>query len=146
MPAPSGEATRPAWAERERTDLAQAADEHLVSVLAAMAGHAARAHPDQARAVQALVADRSRVLVVQATGWGKSAVYWAATRALRASGDGPTIVVSPLLALMRDQIAAAARAGLRAGTVNSTNVEDWSDVMGDVRSGRTDVLLISPER
>jgi ATP-dependent DNA helicase RecQ len=65
---------------------------------------------------------------------------------LRAAGHGPTIVVSPLLALMRDQIAAADRAGLRAATVNSTNVEEWSGVMDSVRSGRTDVLLISPER
>src|SRR3954466_14419801 len=91
MPAPSGEATRPAWAERERADLAQIADEHLVSVLAAMAGDAARAHADQARAVEALVADQARVLVVQATGWGKSAVYWAATSAIPALGGGPTL-------------------------------------------------------
>ena len=83
---------------------------------------------------------------MQATGWGKSAVYWAATSALRAGGGGYTIVVSPLLALMRDQIAAARRAGLRAATVNSTNVDEWSDVLNDVRAGTTDVLLISPER
>ena len=86
------------------------------------------------------------MLVVQATGWGKSAVYWAATAALRAQGAGPTLVVSPLLALMRDQIAAAERAGLRAGTVNSTNLDEWDAVLGDVRGGRLDVLLISPER
>ena len=86
------------------------------------------------------------MLVVQATGWGKSAVYWAATAALRAAGAGPTLVVSPLLALMRDQIAAAARAGLRAATVNSTNVDEWDEVLADVRAGRIDVLLISPER
>jgi hypothetical protein len=52
--------------------------------------------------------------VVQATGWGKSAVYTAATAAtaaLRELGVGPTLVVSPLLALMRDQIAAASRPG-----------------------------------
>ena len=102
--------------------------------------------PDQRVAVRALVDDRARVLVVQATGWGKSAVYWAATRALRAAGEGYTIVVSPLLALMRDQIAAAGRAGLVAATVNSTNVEDWSDVLDGVRGGSVDVLLISPER
>ena len=83
-----------------------------------------------------LVDHRRRVLVVQATGWGKSAVYWAATAALRSHGAGPTLVVSPLLALMRDQIAAAERAGLRAATVNSTNVDDWAPVLGDLRAGR----------
>jgi ATP-dependent DNA helicase RecQ len=87
-----------------------------------------------------------RVLIVLATGRGRSAVYWAATAALRGKGAGPTLVVSPLLALMRDQIAAAERAGLRAATVNSTNVEEWGEVLAVLRSGQTDVLLISPER
>ena len=72
------------------------------------------ARGDQVAAVGAIVQPAARVLVVQATGWGKSAVYWAATSALRAAGAGPTLVVSPLLALMRDQVAAAERAGLRA--------------------------------
>ena len=118
----------------------------LERVIAAMAGPDAYPRPDQARAVEHLVDGRRRVLVVQATGWGKSAVYWAATAALRSTGAGPTLVVSPLLALMRDQIAAAERAGLRAATVNSTNVEEWGDVLAALRSGQTDVLLISPER
>ena len=99
------------------------ADTHLRRVLAAMAGPAARPREDQTAAVAALVEQQARVLVVQATGWGKSAVYWAATSALRASGRGPTLIVSPLLALMRDQVdAAATQAGLRAATVNSTNL------------------------
>src|SRR5918998_947893 len=118
----------------------------LERVVRAMAGPDAAPRPDQLTAVEELVDHRRRVLVVQATGWGKSAVYWAATAALRDSGAGPTLVVSPLLALMRDQIAAAGRAGLRAATVNSTNVDDWDEVMGDVRAGRIDVLLVSPER
>ncbi len=122
------------------------ADLHLERTIVAMAGVGAVPRDDQRTAVRALVDDRSRVLVVQATGWGKSAVYWAATRALRAGGAGCTLVVSPLLALMRDQIAAAERAGLRAATVNSTNVDDWSTVMDNVRTGVIDVLLISPER
>src|SRR5215213_4310058 len=146
MPAPRGEATRPVWAERERADLAQVADEHLVSVLAAMAGDAARAHEDQARAVDALVVDQARVLVVQATGWGKSAVYWAATSAIRSLGGGPTLVVSPLLALMRDQIAAAERAGLRAATINSTNIDEWDATLAALEEGSVDLLLVSPER
>jgi ATP-dependent DNA helicase RecQ len=86
------------------------------------------------------------VLVVQATGWGKSAVYWAATAIRRAENAGPTLVVSPLLSLMRDQVAAAGRAGLRAATLNSTNIDAWSSIEHDLRSGEIDVLLVSPER
>jgi len=108
----------------------------LERVIAAMAGPDARPRPDQARAVERLAEGRRRVLVVQATGWGKSAVYWAATAALRTKGAGPTLVVSPLLALMRDQIAAAERAGLRAATVNSTNVEEWGEVLAALDPGR----------
>jgi ATP-dependent DNA helicase RecQ len=122
------------------------ADLHLRQVLAAMAGPAARPRDDQTAAVAALVEQRARVLVVQATGWGKSAVYWAATSALRAAGKGPTLIVSPLLALMRDQVSAAAQAGLRAATVNSTNLDDWDAVFDDIANDRLDVLLVSPER
>jgi ATP-dependent DNA helicase RecQ len=146
MSGPSTEAAHPAWAAPERAHLAQVAGEHLATVLAAMAGDAARAHPDQARAVDALVADQARVLVVQATGWGKSAVYWAATSAIRSLGGGPTLVVSPLLALMRDQLTVAERAGLRAVTINSTNVDDWDRILADIDAGTVDVLLVSPER
>ena len=92
-----------------------ATEETLRRIITAMAGPEAEPRPDQAQAVYELVEGRRRVLVVQATGWGKSAVYWAATAALREQGAGPTLVVSPLLALMRDQIAAAARAGLQRG-------------------------------
>ncbi|KQP38793.1 DEAD/DEAH box helicase [Pseudorhodoferax sp. Leaf274] len=122
------------------------ADTHLRQVLAAMAGPAAHPRDDQTAAVAALVEHHARVLVVQATGWGKSAVYWAATSALRASGKGPTLIVSPLLALMRDQVDAAARAGLRAATINSTNLDDWDTVFADIADDRLDVLLVSPER
>lgn len=111
-----------------------------------MAGPAARPREDQTAAVAALVEQRARVLVVQATGWGKSAVYWAATSALRAAGKGPTLIVSPLLALMRDQVAAAAKAGVRAATVNSTNLDDWDAVFDDIAGDRLDALLVSPER
>ncbi len=122
------------------------ADTHLRQVLAAMAGPAARPRDDQTAAVAALVERHARVLVVQATGWGKSAVYWAATSALRATGKGPTLIVSPLLALMRDQVDAAARGGLRAATINSTNLDDWDAVFADIAADRLDVLLVSPER
>ncbi|MET1005097.1 MAG: DEAD/DEAH box helicase [Propionibacteriaceae bacterium] len=123
-----------------------AAAQHLARIISAVAGPDARPRPDQIAAVEALVEQRRRVLVVQATGWGKSAVYWGATAALRATGAGATLVVSPLLALMRDQIAAAERAGLRAATINSTNLDQWSAVQRDLREGLIDVLLISPER
>ncbi|WP_420120282.1 RecQ family ATP-dependent DNA helicase [Nakamurella sp.] len=118
----------------------------LARVIATVAGPQARPRADQTHAVEELVERRRRVLVVQATGWGKSAVYWGATAALRERGSGPTLVVSPLLALMRDQIAAAERAGLRAATINSTNIDDWAAVLDDLRADRLDLLLVSPER
>ena len=126
--------------------LALTSEDALRRTIAAMAGPDASPREDQLRAVAELVDHRRRVLVVQATGWGKSAVYWAATTALRSHGGGPTLVVSPLLALMRDQIAAAERAGLRAATINSTNIDEWDPVLADLQEGLIDVLLISPER
>ncbi len=101
---------------------------------------------DQWAAIEALVVERRRSLVVQRTGWGKSAVYFVATLLLRAEGAGPTVIVSPLLALMRNQIAAAERAGIRAVTINSTNIEQWEEIQTAVRAGEVDVLLVSPER
>jgi ATP-dependent DNA helicase RecQ len=115
-------------------------------VITAMAGPDAELRDDQRTAIAALCEPAARVLVVQATGWGKSAVYWAATAVRRSEGAGPTLVVSPLLSLMRDQVAAAGRAGLRAATLNSSNIDDWSGVEADLRSGELDVLLVSPER
>jgi ATP-dependent DNA helicase RecQ len=115
-------------------------------LLATLAGPDARLRDDQARAIHALVDERHRVLVVQRTGWGKSAVYFIATRLLRDAGAGPTLIVSPLLALMRDQLAAAGRMGLRAATINSTNVDDWAAVEAEVAAGDVDLLLVSPER
>jgi ATP-dependent DNA helicase RecQ len=101
---------------------------------------------DQLEAIWDVVADRARVLCVQRTGWGKSAVYFVATALLREAGAGPTLIVSPLLALMRNQIAAAERLGLRAHTVNSTNQDEWEDVRRMLGDGTVDLLLISPER
>jgi ATP-dependent DNA helicase RecQ len=103
-------------------------------------------HEGQFEAVSALVDDRQRALVVQRTGWGKSAVYFVSTLLLRRRGAGPTILVSPLLALMRDQIAAAGRAGVRAVAINSTNPHEWADVRAALDADQVDVLLVSPER
>jgi ATP-dependent DNA helicase RecQ len=101
---------------------------------------------DQWAAIEALAVDRRRALVVQRTGWGKSAVYFVATKLLREAGAGPTVIVSPLLALMRNQIAAAERAGIRAVTINSTNIDQWQPIHDQIHAGEVDVLLVSPER
>ncbi|UXY30381.1 RecQ family ATP-dependent DNA helicase [Streptomyces sp. HUAS TT20] len=119
------------------------------AVLARLVGDAtgtAGLREDQWRAIEALVADRRRALVVQRTGWGKSAVYFVATSLLRARGSGPTVIVSPLLALMRNQVEAAARAGIHARTINSSNTEEWDTIQGEIAAGDVDVLLVSPER
>ncbi|HEV7908504.1 MAG TPA: RecQ family ATP-dependent DNA helicase [Pseudonocardiaceae bacterium] len=114
--------------------------------LRALAGPDARLREDQWTAIHALVADRRRALVVQRTGWGKSAVYFIATALLRELGEGPTVIVSPLLALMRNQVDAAARAGVHAATINSANTDEWQGVQDAVAAGEVDVLLVSPER
>lgn len=100
----------------------------------------------QLEAIEALVGGGRRVLVVQRTGWGKSAVYFVASRLQRAKGAGPALIVSPLLALMRDQIAAAERAGVRAVSMNSANAQEWDEVRGRLARDEVDVLLVSPER
>jgi ATP-dependent DNA helicase RecQ len=107
---------------------------------------AAEFRDDQLNAIHDVVVDRARVLCVQRTGWGKSAVYFIATALLREAGAGPTLIVSPLLALMRNQIAAAERLGLRAHTINSTNRDAWDEVRDRLADDATDLLLISPER
>jgi len=116
------------------------------AVIVAIAGDGAVLRQDQALAVAALCEPGARVLVVQATGWGKSAVYWAATAIRRHEGGGPALVVSPLLSLMRDQVVAAGRAGLEAATLNSSNIDAWSQVEAALRADELDVLLVSPER
>ncbi|MFD6564631.1 RecQ family ATP-dependent DNA helicase [Micromonospora profundi] len=128
--------------------------ERAEAVLRRLAGEHARLREDQWRAIEALVVDRRRVLCVQRTGWGKSAVYFVATALLRDSDQGgaqggqhgPTVIVSPLLALMRNQVEAAARAGIQARTINSANLDEWDAITAEIQAGAVDVLLISPER
>lgn len=109
-------------------------------------------HPDadfrhgQWEAIDGLVNHRQRLLVVQRTGWGKSAVYFIATRLLRDQGAGPTLIISPLLALMRNQVEAARRLRVNALTLNSTNRDDWPALQRQVLDGQADVILVSPER
>ena len=100
----------------------------------------------QWEAIDALVNRHRKLIVVQRTGWGKSSVYFISTRILRDRGAGPTVIVSPLLALMRNQIEAANRLGIRAETINSTNRDNWSAVSQSILSDRVDAMLISPER
>ncbi|MGB5935543.1 MAG: RecQ family ATP-dependent DNA helicase [Ornithinimicrobium sp.] len=118
-----------------------------LTALAALVGSAdVDFREGQFEAIEALVERGERALVVQRTGWGKSAVYFVATRLRRDRGAGPTLIVSPLLALMRDQVVAAARAGVRAVTMNSANAADWEDVRLALAADEVDVLLVSPER
>ena len=147
--------------------LASPLRERAEAVLRELVGRSdARLREDQWRAIEALVLAHRRVLVVQRTGWGKSAVYFVATVLLREGwGDwrpgtpppvsgtrsrsgvvGTSVIISPLLALMRDQVAAAERAGIRAVTMNSANVTQWEEIETRVRAGEVDVLLVSPER
>ncbi|AVH61102.1 MULTISPECIES: RecQ family ATP-dependent DNA helicase [Streptomyces] len=129
----------------DNLELRAEADAVLAELVGAPGG-AARLREDQWQAVAALVEERRRALVVQRTGWGKSAVYFVATALLRRRGSGPTVIVSPLLALMRNQVEAAERAGIRARTINSANPEEWEAIHEEVERGETDVLLVSPER
>jgi ATP-dependent DNA helicase RecQ len=139
-----------AASEAERAAVRECAEE----VLRRLAGEHAVLREDQWRAIEALTVDRRRVLCVQRTGWGKSAVYFVATALLRDGVTaeaaeppaGPTVIVSPLLALMRNQVDAAARAGIRARTINSANLDEWSEIEREIQAGTVDVLLISPER
>lgn len=100
----------------------------------------------QEDAIRCIVEAHTRLLLVQKTGWGKSFIYFIATKLLREAGNGPVLLVSPLLALMRNQIAAAQRMGVRAATINSDNTDDWTQVESQLARGEVDILLISPER
>src|SRR4029453_1215291 len=100
----------------------------------------------QEEAIRHVVEGRGRLLVIQKTGWGKSFVYFIATKLLREAGLGPALLVSPLLALMRNQIDAADRMGVRALSINSENQQDWAYVERAIRQNQVDILLISPER
>jgi len=127
----------------ERAEIRAEAEQHLQALVGSAS---ATLYDDQWAAIEALAVDRRRALVVQRTGWGKSAVYFVATALLRARGAGPTVIISPLLALMRNQIEAAERAGITAVTINSTNNEQWQEVHAQIAAGEVDVLLVSPER
>ena len=139
--------TTPTAAAPVADDVRRSARESAEGHLRALVGSDdAVLREDQWAAIEALAVDHRRALVVQRTGWGKSAVYFVATKLLREEGAGPTVIVSPLLALMRNQIAAAERAGIRAVTINSTNIDQWQPINDQIHAGEVDVLLVSPER
>jgi ATP-dependent DNA helicase RecQ len=147
--APGGSAGRPVLPP---TELAPVPDEEslraeAVQILRDLTGRADADFRDgQWDAISALVREHRRVLVVQRTGWGKSAVYFVASLLQRRRGGGPALIVSPLLALMRDQVAAAERAGVRAAAITSANATEWARIEQDLADDRIDVLLVSPER
>ncbi|UVJ40300.1 ATP-dependent DNA helicase RecQ [Arthrobacter sp. CJ23] len=121
--------------------------QQALECLRELVGHpGAEFHDGQFEAIEALVDAGRRALVVQRTGWGKSAVYFVSSLLLRRRGAGPTLIVSPLLALMRDQVAAAARAGVRAVAINSANALEWDSILEQLAADEVDVLLVSPER
>lgn len=120
--------------------------QEALDLLRRMVGLSAEFHEGQLEAITALVEMRRRVLLVQKTGWGKSAVYLIATRMLRDRGAGATLLVSPLLAPMRNQIELAERGGVHARTINSSNPDDWDQIADEIDNDEVDLLLISPER
>jgi ATP-dependent DNA helicase RecQ len=122
--------------------------EHAEKLLRIMLGEDTTFRDGQWEAIELVVEQkgRARALLVQRTGWGKSIVYFIATRLLREEGKGITLLISPLLSLMRNQIEMADRIGIRAATINSNNPEEWDAVKADLKSNNSDILLISPER
>lgn len=119
---------------------------HTLQLLKQMLGQDKDFRPGQWEAIETIAVKRQRALVVQRTGWGKSLVYFLATKLLREQGAGPTILISPLLSLMRNQIEAAERIGIRAYTINSANREEWAAVEEALANDSCDLILISPER
>ena len=117
-----------------------------LDALRSLVGPRAEFRDGQRLAIETLVDEHRRVLCVQRTGWGKSAVYFVATRLLRSQGKGPTVLVSPLLALMRNQIEQGERGGIRAVTINSDTKDTWSEITAELEADHVDILLVSPER
>lgn len=117
-----------------------------LALLREMLGPTAEFRSGQWEAIEAIAVRRQRALIVQRTGWGKSVVYFLASKLLRDQGVGPTVLISPLLSLMRNQIQMAARIGVRAATIHSGNRREWESTEAALAANAVDVLLISPER
>jgi ATP-dependent DNA helicase RecQ len=124
----------------------QNTSEIALKLLHRMLGEGANFRDGQWEAIRNLVVEHNRVLLVQKTGWGKSMVYFISTRILRDQGAGPTLLISPLLSLMRDQIKMAEKIGIQALTINSTNQDSWHEIEMALLKNQCDLILISPER
>lgn len=120
--------------------------QHALGLLHQMLGADKNFRPGQWEAIEAVAIKKQRALVVQRTGWGKSLVYFLATKLLREKGAGPTLLISPLLSLIRNQINMAGKIGIRAYTLNSTNHAEWAEVEEALGKDKCDLMLISPER
>src|SRR2546428_972138 len=120
--------------------------QHARALLQQMLGPGAEFRDGQWEAIDLVANSRQRLLVVQRTGWGKSIVYFLATKILRDTGAGPALLVSPLLSLMRNQLLATERIGLRAAAIHSQNLEEWQQVETALKTNRVDLLMVSPER
>src|SRR5436309_2227649 len=116
------------------------------TLLKQMLGPEAEFRDGQWEAIDRVANGRQRLLVVQRTGWGKSLVYFLAAKILRDAGAGPALLISPLLSLMRNQILAAEKLGIRALTVHSENIDDWTEIEAALKANQCDVLLVAPER
>ena len=121
-------------------------DEALSALKSALGNPEANFRPGQWEAIDDLVNRRGKLLLVQRTGWGKSIVYFLATRFLRDRGSGPTLLISPLLSLMRNQIEIAASLLITAATINSENRADWEGIKGQINNNEIDLLMVAPER
>jgi ATP-dependent DNA helicase RecQ len=141
-----GHAEKGDWVMERRCDASELVKVRAKELLSALYGPGADFRDGQWEAIHALVVGRARVLIVQKTGWGKSLVYFLATRLLREQGSGPTLLISPLLSLMRDQQLMASRLGVRARSVNSANRDEWDVVARELAANTCDVLMVSPER
>lgn len=119
---------------------------HTLDLLHQMIGADKNFRPGQWEAIEIVAIKKQRALVVQRTGWGKSLVYFLATKLLREEGAGPALLISPLLSLMRNQIEMAAKIGIRAYAINSANKEEWAKVEDALAKDECDLMLISPER
>lgn len=119
--------------------------DNALQCLKLMFGDSAEFRSGQWESIESIM-QYKKVLVVQQTGWGKSIIYFIATKLLRSKGKGPSILISPLLSLVRNQIVNASKLGLTALSINSQNVDEWDTVKEKLRDDSCDILLISPEQ
>ena len=119
---------------------------NALDLLQKMLGPNASFRPGQYETIDSVINKGGKQLLVQKTGWGKSIIYFILTKIFRDTGKGPTLLISPLLSLMRNQIYHASKIGIHAESINSTNYKDWDKVISQIANNEVDILLVSPER